>query len=239
MALPILNTMTYELELPSTGEQVTFRPFLVKEEKVLLMAAESGEQKDIIRAIKQIIKNCLVDSDLNVNNLAMIDLEYFFLQLRARSIGETLPVTFKPDCFEECKQSITVDINVEQITVEKGEEHDDKIKITDEIMIKLTYPSVNDITNIAGKTATDALFLIIENSIEYIMVGEEMYFAKDHTKKELQDFLNSLSAQQFTKVRDFYESMPRLKHTIEYECPVCKVADKKELVGLESFFTLA
>ena len=191
MALPILNTMTYELELPSTGEKVTFRPFLVKEEKVLLMAAESGEQKDIIRAIKQIIKNCLVDSDLNVNNLAMIDLEYFFLQLRSRSVGETIPVTFKPDCFEECKQSITVDINVEQIKVEKSKEYDDKIKLTDEIMIKLKYPSVNDITNIAGKqTATEQLFSIIENSIEYIAVGEEMYFAKDHTKKELQDFLN-------------------------------------------------
>ena len=244
MALPKVTTPTYELTIPSTGETVTYRPFLVKEEKTLLMAMESKSPTAMSNAMRDIISSC-TEGDLDTKDLAPFDLEYFFLQLRGRSIGEVLELKIpRPEsvkCEEEdCTEICEVGINIDDIIVDTSKIPDSKLELTDTVGVKMMYPQIDTIQKYSGKAGEDIkpenIFKMINECIEYIWDGDEIFKAKDHTKKELNDFMESLNSKQFNKVRDFFESMPRLSHDIEWKCSKCDKSTTLTLQGIDSFF---
>ena len=246
MALPKIAAPTYELTIPSTGEKVKYRPFLVKEEKVLLIAMEDGSVATMTKAMKDIISAC-TEGEVKLNDLAPFDLEYFFLQLRGKSIGDTIDLTFnKPaslECGEkdkDCKQTCMTTINIDDITVDSSEVKDSKIPLTDTIGVKINYPQMETIQKFTGHAKDDLaignVFKVITECIEYVWDGEEIYKAKDSTKKELTDFVESLSTSQFTKIKDYLDGMPKLSHTITWKCPKCEKEAPMVLEGIEAFF---
>ena len=243
MALPKLKIATYELTVPSTGQKVEYRPFLVKEEKALLMAAEDGSPKTITNAMKDIISAC-TEGELDLKTLASFDIEYIFLQLRGKSIGDVINLNLKkPDSIEceesECPGSTEIKVNIDDIKIDTSTIIDSKIELTEDIGIKLGFPQLDSIqkyTTKGGGMTPDGVFKMINDCIEYIWEGEEIYKAKDSTKKELNDFIESLSTEQFNKVRKYFESMPRLKHDITWTCPKCDKSAPLVLEGLDSFF---
>ena len=242
MALPKVATATYELKIPSTGQKVTYRPFLVKEEKMLMMAADA-EGAAIGKTIKNVLTAC-AQSKVNIDTLAPFDIEYFFLQLRAKSIGNEIKVRLrKPgsvDCeTENCQQICEVTIDAEEIKLDKENVPDGKIKITDDIGIKLKYPDIDSMQKFiaTGKDPTaDEVFKIIADSIEYIWEGEELYQAKDSSKQELNDFIESLNSEQFAKVRSFFEDMPKLTKDVTWKCSKCEKTAELKLQGIDAFF---
>ena len=246
MALPKVNTPTYELKIPSTGKKVKYRPFLVKEEKLLLMAIEEGTPAAMITAMKDIISACTED-EIKLKDLAPFDIEYFFLQLRGKSVGDTVDLHLnKPysiTCGEknkDCKETSLVKINLDDITVDSSKVKDNKIQLTDNIGIKMIYPqfqTIQKMTGITDKNATgdDVTKLVLE-CIEYIWDGEEIHKAKDSTKKELTEFIESLSSAQFVKIKDFLEGMPTLRHTVTWKCPKCDKQAPVLLEGIDAFF---
>ena len=242
MALPKVATATYELIIPSTGQKVTYRPFLVKEEKMLMMAADA-EGAAIGKTIKSVLSAC-AQSKVNIDTLAPFDIEYFFLQLRAKSIGNEIKVRLrKPgsvDCeTENCQQICEVTIDAEEIKLDRENVPDGKIKITDDIGIKLKYPDIDSMQKFiaTGKDPTaDEVFKIIADSIEYIWEGEELYQAKDSTKQELNDFIESLNSEQFAKVRSFFEDMPKLTKDVTWKCSKCEKTAEVKLQGIDAFF---
>ena len=235
MALPKLDTPTYELELPSTGEKVKYRPFLVKEEKILLTALEGGEEKDMAKAIKQIITQCVLTENFNVNNIAMIDLEYLFLNIRGKAVGDISTITFE----HECGETINLDIDLSKVKVVKNKNYSDLVKITDDVMIRLTPPGIDNVIGAGNKNQIDMVLEIIRDSIVEIIQGEDVFSAQDHTREELEEFLNSLNSGQFKKLQDYYESLPKMKQDIEYTCPKCGKTETETLEGLASFFASA
>ena len=246
MSLPRVNTPTYELKIPSSGKKVKYRPFLVKEEKLLLMALEEGSPGAMSKAMKDIISAC-TEGDLKLKELSPFDIEYFFLQLRGKSVGDVLELTFpKPyniECGEEnedCRETCQIQINVEDISVDSTRIKDSKIELSDSIGIKMNYPqfeSLQKFSNVTDENATSGdIFKIINECIEYIWDGEEIYKAKDTTKKELDEFIESLSSIQFAKIKDFLEGMPTLRHTVEWKCPKCERKGPIILEGIDAFF---
>ena len=245
MALPKVSVATYELTIPSTGERVSYRPFLVKEEKTLLMAMETGNTNSMTKAMQDIISSC-TDGVVDVKNLAPFDLEYFFLQLRGKSVGDVIeiqisrPATIKCPEEEPCKEVCELSINVDEIEIDTSSIPESKIELTDTIGVKLMYPHVDTVQKYATKDGTDiktdSVFKMINDCIEYIWEGEEIYKAKDATKKELNDFIESLDTGQFNKIREFFEGMPRIKKEVTWECPKCKKSEPLLLEGIDSFF---
>ena len=246
MALPKIAAPTYELTIPSTGQKVKYRPFLVKEEKVLLMAIEDGSVATMTKAMKDIISAC-TEGKVKLNDLAPFDLEYFFLQLRGKSIGDTIDLTFrKPDSLEcgkkekDCQQTCMTSINIDDITIDTSTVKDNKIPLTDTIGVKLNYPQIETAAKYAGTIGVDMkadnIFKMINECIEYVWDGEEIFKAKDSSKKELTEFIESLDTNQFTKIRDFFDGMPRLKHIVEWKCPKCDKTADMLLEGIDSFF---
>ena len=239
MALPKITTPTYELELPSTDEKVKFRPFFVKEEKILLIAMENDSQEEMLNAIKQIIKNCTFDK-INVEKIPLFDLEYIFLQLRAKSIGEISK--FRILCPDDKKTYADVEIDLTKVVVEVDEGHDNKIIIDDkkQVGLVLSYPSVA-LFKTANLISNDvkAVFDLIVQCVDHIFEGDKIYPAKDMKEKEIIDFLDDLPQKAFSKVRNFFATMPRIKHEIEIENPKTKVKSKVVLQGLQDFFELA
>ena len=242
MALPKIAVMKHELTLPSSGEKITFRPFLVKEEKILMTALQGGEAKDMVRALKEIINNC-VDKDLKVDTLPPFDLEYIFLQLRARSVGEVIPISYSlPEeiCKDDKKEcTFEKELNLDDIKVQKNKNHKDLIDLTDTIKLKMRYPDMEGataMTGVEGVEMVDKTFDLIGQSIEYIMDGEEMHNLSDYTKKEVDDFLDSLSTQNFKEIQTFFDTMPKLKHEITAKCKVCGKENTKVLEGMGEFF---
>ena len=242
MALPKIAVIKHELTLPSSGEKITFRPFLVKEEKILMMALQGGEAKDMVKGLKEIINNC-VDKDLKVDTLPPFDLEYIFLQLRARSIGDVIPINYSiPE--ELCKDDKTeckfeIELNIDDVKIQKDKKHKDLIALTNEIKLKMKYPDMEASVAMAGVEGTEMVnktFDIIQQSIEYIMDGEEMHNLSDYTKKEADDFLNSLSTQHFKEIQTFFDTMPKLKHEITAKCKVCGKKNERVLEGMGDFF---
>ena len=245
MALPKLNTPTYELKIPSTGQKVKYRPFLVKEEKILLMAIEDGSVPAMSKAMKNIISDC-TEGEIKIKDLAPFDIEYFFLQLRGKSVGDTVDLTLrKPgnltcgkklkDCTEMCE--IKIDIN--DVSVDSSEVKDSKIELTDTIGIKLNYPQfevIQKFTGTGGDVTPADIFGLINECIEYIWDGEEIYKAKDSTKKEIDEFVESLSTGQFQKIRAFFDGMPKLKHDVTWKCPKCDKEAPMVLEGIDAFF---
>ena len=242
MALPKVATATYELKIPSTGQKVTYRPFLVKEEKMLMMAADA-KGAAIGKTIKSVLSAC-AQSKVNIDTLAPFDIEYFFLQLRAKSIGNEIKVRLrKPgsvDCeTENCQQICEVTIDAEEIKLDRENVPDGKIKITDDIGIKLKYPDIDSMQKFiaTGKDPTaDEVFKVIADSIEYIWEGEELYQAKDSSKQELNDFIESLNSEQFAKVRSFFEDMPKLTKDVTWKCSKCGKTAEVKLQGIDAFF---
>ena len=243
MALPIVSTPTYELTVPSTGEKVSYRPFLVKEEKTLLMAAEDQNISTITKAMRDIISTC-TEGEVDLKALAPYDIEYIFLQLRGKSIGDVINLNLKkPDSIEceesECPGSTEIKVNVDDIKIDTSTIVDSKIQLTEDIGIKLGFPqldSVQKYTTKGGGMTPDGVFKMINDCIEYIWEGKEIYKAKDSTKKELTDFIESLNTEQFGKIRNFFESMPRLRHEITWTCPKCDKSAPLLLEGIDSFF---
>ena len=247
MALPKVNTPTYELTVPSTGEKVSYRPFLVKEEKTLLMAMESGDNTSMTKAMQDIISSC-TEGAVKVKNLAPFDIEYFFLQLRGRSVGEIITVRApRPSNFTSCCEEATEEdvcefnINIDDISVDTSKITSPEIEITDDIGMKMKFPQVETVqkysTGIEGEDIkSENVFKLIIECIDYIWDGEEIFKAKDSTKKELTEFLDSLSTGQFQKVREFFESMPRLSHDVDWTCPKCEKSKTLTLTGIDSFF---
>ena len=247
MSLPTITVPQYSLTLPSTGKEYKYRPFLVKEEKILLIAMESEDEKQIIDATVNIIKNCIV-GEIDIDDLPIFDIEYIFLQLRGKAKGEILELKYT--C-PKCKGQIPLAINIDEIKVEKKDGHSNKIELTDDVGVVMKYPNIEiqkKLTDIAKNTTEiEGLFETITNCVDYIYDEESTYPAKDHTKKELHDFLESINDEQFQKISKFFETAPSLKHEIELHCKnkvKGKGKEKKEcgykettmLEGLNSFF---
>ena len=235
MALPKLNTILYDLELPTSGKKIEYRPFLVKEEKILLMALEGKDDREMSKAIKQIITQCVSTENFNVNKLAMIDLEYLFLNIRGKAVGDISTISFKHDCGE----IIRLDIDLSKVKVIKNKKYSDLIKLTDNIMIRLTPPGIDNVIGAGDKNQIDLVMEIIRDSIVEIIQGEDVFSAQDHTREELEEFLDSLNSGQFKKLQDYYESLPKMKQDIEYTCKKCGKTETETLEGLASFFASA
>lgn len=238
MALPIIETQTYELTLPSADVKVKFRPFLVKEEKVLLQALESQEQKEIVNALKNIVSACTFGT-LNVDELPTFDLEYVFLQIRAKSVGEVAKL--KVLCPDDKTTYADVEVDLSKVDVQVDDKHTNNIVIDEnkKIGMILKYPTLNSVdptTDFSKGVKTETLFEIIGNSIFQIYEGEKVYNASDYKKDELNKFIESLDSKTFTKVQEFYNTMPKLIHEIEVENPKTKVKSKVTLQGLTDFF---
>ena len=236
MALPKLTTPTYELEVPSTDEKIKYRPFLVKEEKILLIAMESGEQESIVTAIKDIVTECTYGK-VDLGSLPMFDVEYIFLQIRSKSVGEVS--TLKLLCPDDKETYVNVDVDLSEVMVHVDKGHNPKIELTEEMGMIMTYPTIDSLTDLGAMDINTSNMLDVIASCVlqiYDKKGEEVFDAKDQTKQELIEFVEQLNTKQFEEVQKFFDTMPKLKHTIEVENPKTKVKSKIELQGLNDFF---
>ena len=240
MALPTIATPTYTLKVPSTNKSITYRPFLVKEEKILLMAMESKEDKDMADALRQIITNCVSTANFDAHTLAVFDLEYIFLNLRAKSVGEIAEPTIK--C-PECDTDITLKVDLTKVKVKKDRKHKAEIPLSENIGVTMKYPDIEDLLAMEspmedGEKEVDRTFTMIMHSIENIWDENSVYAAKDHTEEEINTFLESLTTDHFEKIQAFYDTMPRLEHKIKYKCinEKCDHTDEMILRGLQDFF---
>ena len=236
MALPKLTTPTYELEVPSTDEIIKYRPFLVKEEKILLIAMESGESADIVNAVKDIVTECTFNK-LDLANMPMFDVEYIFLQIRAKSVGEISHLKLLCPDDKETYADVDVDLSEVMVQVDKG--HSPKIEITDEMGIVMKYPTIDSftgtgITDVTAENMLDVITTCIDHI--YDKKGEEKFDAKDQTKKELTEFIEQLNTSQFRDVQTFFDTMPKLKHVVTIDNPKTKVKTDVALQGLNDFF---
>tara|TARA_B100000003_G_C10893046_1_gene356032 strand:+ start:185 stop:913 length:729 start_codon:yes stop_codon:yes gene_type:complete len=241
MPLPKIATPIYELELPSSGKKIKYRPFLVKEEKVLILALESQDVKQITLAIKNVLKDCIQTRGVKVEDLPSFDIEYIFLNVRGKSVGEAIDLVIT--CSDDGTTEVPVKIFVDEIKVEKSEEHSAEIKLDDSIAIKMKYPSLDqfiknnfDFTTQESLSTIEKSFEIISSCIETIFTEDEAWAAADCTKKDLIEFIESMNADQFKKIEKFFETMPRLTHTFKVTNPNTKVENSVTLEGLTSFF---
>ena len=238
MPLPKISTPTYELVLPSTGKTVKYRPFLVKEEKVLVIALESEDNKQITNAIKAVLKSCVLTKGVKVETLPTFDIEYLFLNIRGKSVGEQLEVNIICPDDEETQVPVTIDLD--DIQVEKSEEHTNKIKLDTNLMMEMAYPSLDQfIKNNFDFNETnqmDQSFALIASCIDKIFSEEEVWATADCTKKEVNEFLESMNSGQFKEIEKFFETMPKLSHSIKVTNPETKVESDVTLEGLAAFF---
>jgi hypothetical protein len=238
MPLPKIATPTYELELPSTGATIQYRPFLVKEEKVLVIALESEDTKQITNAIKNVIKNCVITKNIKVESLPTFDIEYLFLNIRGKSVGEEIEVNVI--CPDDQETTTTIKLSLDDIKVEKNEDHTNKIKVDKSIVMEMKYPSLDQfIKNNFDFTDTNAMeqsFDLIASCIDKIYTEDEVWAAADVTKKELGDFLEQMNSSQFKEIEKFFETMPKLSHKVTLVNPKTKVESEVVLEGLASFF---
>ena len=232
MTLPKIVTPTYELEIPSSKEKITYRPFLVKEEKILLLAQEAGEESDILNAIKQIIKNCTFE-EVEVENLALFDLEYIFLNIRSKSVGEKVELKLLCDDDGETYADVTIDL--EKIEVDFPKEHTNNIQLTDTISLVMRYPQMSALS-LTTVSDTETIFHMIKTSIRQIIDGETIYEQVDFTEEDLDVFIESLTSEHFKNIQEFFQTMPKLKHVVKYKNPKTKKQNKRTLEGLNSFF---
>ena len=237
MALPILETATYELTLPSANVVVKYRPFLVKEEKVLLQALESNDDVEIKNAIKDIVSTCTF-GQIDASKLPTFDLEYVFLQVRSKSVGEIANIRLL--CPDDKETYVTKEIDLSKVDVQVDDEHTNEIKISDKIKMIMKYPTIDTVdpkTNVKGMK-TQQVFDMITGCIHSIIDGEKEHFVKDYTKDELNKFIESLDRKSFDNLNKFFETMPQLRHEIEVENPKTKVKSKIVLKGAQDFFVL-
>ena len=240
MPLPKIATPSYELELPSTGKTIQYRPFLVKEEKLLVIALESEDIKQITNAIKAVIRSCILTKGIKVETLPTFDIEYLFLNIRGKSVGEDISVNLT--CPDDNETQVTVDVNLDDIKVEKSDDHTNQIKLDTNLMMELKYPSLNEFIknnfdpNDTSKNPMEQSFDLVGSCIDKIYNQDEVWAAADCTKKEISDFLDSMNSSQFKEVENFFETMPKLSHTVKVVNPKTKVESDIVLEGLASFF---
>lgn len=236
MALPKVETPKYELKVPSTGKMVTYRPYLVKEEKILMMAMESQDNRQMVRAVKDVISAC-TEGEVDISKLAMFDLEYIFSMLRSKSVGETTTIGVK--C-ESCDAKNDVDVNIENVRVNVPQDDSHKtIQLTDDIGVILRYPSV-DVISDAEKpdgNEVDMVFALVGACIETIFSGDEMYDVNQQSQKDLHEFIESLSTDQFNRIRQFVEEMPIATLDAQFKCINCGTQNDLEVKGLANFFS--
>ena len=239
MPLPKINTPTYDLTLPSTGKKIKYRPFLVKEEKILIMALETEDISQITNAIVEILNDCILTKGVSVSKLATFDIEYLFLNVRAKSVGETVEVNVV--CPDDNKTSVQMEINLDSIKVQKTRGHKNIIKLDDQYSMKLKYPSLNEFIGNNFDTnegsAVDRSLSMISSCIEIVYDEEESWNASDSTKQELEEFVEQLNSKQFKSIEKFFETMPKLSHKVKVTNPTTEVESEVVLEGLASFFT--
>ena len=238
MPLPTIVTPSYELELPSTGKKIKYRPFLVKEEKLLVLALETEDTKQISTAIKTVLKNCIQTRGVKVENLPTFDIEYLFLNIRGKSVGEEIEVNLiAPD---DEVTSVPVTINIDDIKIQKKKDHTNKIKLDKTLMMEMKYPSLDEFVknnfDFDGEVDMDQSFDLIASCIDKIYNEEEVWSTADCTKKEVKDFLEQMNSLQFKEIDTFFDSMPKLSHSVTFTNPKTKVESTVVLEGLSSFF---
>ena len=238
MPLPKIATPTYELELPSSGKTIKYRPFLVKEEKVLVIAMESEDTKQITNAIKAVLKSCVQTKGIKIETLPTFDIEYLFLNIRGKSVGEELEVNII--CPDDGETSVPVMIGLDEIQVDKSDDHNPQIKLDANLMMEMKYPSLDEFIknnfDFNEENQMDQSFQLIASCIDKIYSEEEVWATADCTKKEVNEFLESMNSSQFKLIEKFFETMPKLQHTIEVTNPKTKVKSEVVLEGLASFF---
>ena len=238
MPLPKIVAPTYTLELPSTGQEISYRPFLVKEEKVLVIALESEDNKQITNAIKTVIKNCISTKGIKVETLPTFDIEYLFLNIRGKSVGEEIEVNVI--CPDDEVTQVPVTIDLDDIQVQKSDEHTNKIKLDNTLMMEMKYPSLDEFIknnfDFNDENSMDQSFNLIASCVNNIFSEDEVWAAEDCTKKEIKEFLEQMNSAQFKDIEKFFETMPKLSHTIKITNPNTKVESDVVLEGLASFF---
>lgn len=240
MALPKLEVPTYELELPLSGKKIKYRPFLVKEQKNLMMAMESGDAETIQYNVREILNVCTLTPGIDIDDLPIIDIEYYFINLRAKSVGEVVESKYRCNNDvggKECGNIMEAKVDLTDIKPEWEEKVDPEIQLTDKIIVKLRYPKfgvVKDSVNMDN--ITDVTFNMIASSIEYIYDGEQFYYAKETTKEEMMEFIEQLNQTQFEKIEKFFANLPKMKKKIMMTCSKCEFIHNMDVEGLESFF---
>ena len=238
MPLPKIATPTHELVLPSTGKKIKYRPFLVKEEKILLIAMESEDEKEMQNAVKQILKNCILTRGISVDKLAVFDIEYLFLNIRGKSVGEDIKLNIV--CPDDEVTEVEVSVNVEDVKIQKSDKHDPVIQLTDQVAIVMKYPSMEMFVknNITGESQqkVDTIFDMTIDCISQVVEGEDVLEAKSFSKKEMLEFVETFDTQQFQKIQDFFETMPKLSHKIKVLNPKTNIESEVTIEGLSSFF---
>lgn len=238
MALPRLSHPTFTLKLPSTKQEIVYRPFLVKEEKILLIAQQSGETKDVIRALKQVIKNCIVTENVDIDTFTTFDLEYFFLRLRARSVNNIVQLVYRDG---EDKLEYKFDIDLDTIEVVANPEHSNVVYLSEDMQLVLKYPQLDLMDLVPAKGKVEFTFDVLENCLDKLVVkqgpDEEVILFSEQTKTEVQEFMASLSIAAFKQIQKFFDTMPRLEHIINYTNKMGR-KQRIELRKLDDFFTL-
>ena len=241
MPLPKINTPTYELVLPSSGKKIKYRPFLVREEKILIMALETEDQKQITRAVIDILSSCIITKGIKLDKLATFDIEYLFLNVRSKSVGEQIEVNIT--CPDDGKTSVPINVDIDSIKIQKDKSHTNIVKLDNSLSLKLKYPSMEQFVSTNFESAEESgseikttLDMII-SCIDTIFNEEESWPASESTKKELEEFLDQLNTKQFKMIEDFFATMPKLTHTLKVKNPKTNVESTVKLEGLASFFT--
>lgn len=238
MPLPKIDVPVFSVELPSTKQKVTFRPFLVKEQKLFLMNNENSDAQETVNVIRQVLKNCVL-SEIDVDALPVFDLEFLFMNLRARSVSEVVNLKYKCNNVvgeNQCNAVNDININVLEIKPTFYPEHTNKIQLTDKVGICMKYPTFEMLKSMAGKNENDAIIETIYNSIDYIYDDNGMYYAKDISRKELEDFIDSIQQKDLEKLRVFFDTMPKIKKDVDYECKKCGYKESITLEGIQDFF---
>jgi len=243
MALPKLDVPTYEVDLLLSKQKVRYRPFLVKEEKIFLMAMESEDEKTVMDAIKQILNNCCLD-EIDIDNLPVLDLEFFFLNLRARSVGEIVNLQYKCNNKvkneegeeKQCNNVVKFNVNILEIKPEMNEDHTNKIDLNGKMGIVMKYPNFKMIQNVTEDSDTEKIIKIIGSCIDYIYDEDNIYYRKDISEEEISEFVENLTREQFVKIQRFFETIPKIKKDVEFKCSKCNYEEKIAIEGIQSFF---
>ena len=232
MALPKLDNPTYETELPSTGKKIKYRPFLVKEQKILMMAQESDKQDEMMASIGQLINTCTF-GEIDAPNSPIFDIEYIFLKIRGKSVGEKVKIMVT--CPDDGKTKVPVNVNLEDINVQMTIGHTNELKISDNIKMVMKYPMLKDVLNSKSTNTTEQVFDIMEQCVYEVHDGDKIYQRVDITTKDIRDFVDSFNTEQFKLVTEFFESMPKLRHVVSVTNPNTKVKNEITIEGLDSF----
>jgi len=237
MKLPVINAPKYPIHLVGIDRELHYRPFQIGEEKILLMAMESGEQDDMVNAVKQILTQCIEETDIDIDNMPVFDIEYMFLHLRKRSIGENVELHFSLEkCKEKkCTNPITLDINLDEIQLTKDPRHSKTIQLTDEIGIVMGYPTLKMVGFDASNNVMGG-FALVRKCIEKVFTSDDSFNTKDCSEEEVDAFINSLTKKQFEKIEEFFETMPKISKTFLVECPKCGSKEDITLDGIHNFF---